>query len=478
MPGKIDLKKVNRRKKMKKLWIVLLSVAVTVAFAMPVCAADVKFSGSYVIQGYYDNDRALISNGGASVSNVWQRLRLQADFKVQEGLSFTTRADIMQTVWGSARGSTPATYSPYSYLLAQQPPGVSSEDQNIKFTHAYVSANIFGGLLRAGYQTQAKFGTDWGDSGEAYYGPRVRYDYPIGPWTLIALWDKIEGSEYYTPTGPAQNVGNPAYQVEASADKYVGAFIYDWGKGNTGLLIYYYNITSLAAPAPYGIDGKIQIWIFDPYVKAQLGPVYFEAEVVYITGKERAWESGADKPDVSRSGWSGYVSATYDFAPMYAGLALMYSEGQDPAKTDSTVGSGGGSDFNPCLMLFNFDLGRWEGGYGNPAYGSYATMDNGIQNAQMLQVFFGVKPVPKLDVKASFTIAQADQNGAAPVGTSWQSKNYGNELDVTATYKIYDNLSYMVGFGYLWAGDYWKGTNSQAQISNDYLVTHKLTLSF
>ena len=36
----------------------------------------------------------------------------------------------------------------------------------------------------------------------------------------------------------------------------------------------------------------------------------------------------------------------------------------------------------------------------------------------------------------------------------------------------------MVGFAYLWAGDYWKGTNSANMIDNDYLVTHKLTLTF
>jgi hypothetical protein len=83
--------------------------------------------------------------------------------------------------------------------------------------------------------------------------------------------------------------------------------------------------------------------------------------------------------------------------------------------------------------------------------------------------------MPKLDVKASYTVAQADKDGSA---TGWQSKNYGNELDITATYKIYDNLSYMVGFAYLWAGDYFKGTSSTAAVDNDYLVTHKLTLTF
>ncbi|HUH65860.1 MAG TPA: hypothetical protein VLZ07_05455 [Syntrophales bacterium] len=467
---------------MKKLWIVLLSVALIAAFAMPVCAADVKFSGSYVAQGYYDNNRALVSTGGASVMNVWQRLRLQADFKVQEGLSFTTRADIMQKVWGAAR-STNATGGPSS-TAGNGLNGVGdAEDENIKFTHAYVSANIWGGLLRVGYQTQAKFGTDFGDSGEQYYGPRVRYDYPIGPWTLIALWDKIEGSQYYSPLGPAGNIGASSYQVDQQADKFVGAFMYDWGKGNAGLLVYYYQVASTAGnnPNPATDTGyKSNYWIFDPYVKAQFGPAYFEAEVIWITGKAKAFESAtASGPDIDRSGWEAYGSLTYDFAPMYAGLTVVWVQGDDPGTTDKNeAGAGGGTDFNPCLMLFNYDLGRWEGGYGNPAYLGTATpasMQGGINNALLGQVFVGMKPVPKLDIKASYTVAQADQNGSS---TGWQSKNYGSEFDITATYKIYDNLSYMVGFGYLWAGDYWKGTNAAAQIDNDYLITHKLTLSF
>jgi hypothetical protein len=36
----------------------------------------------------------------------------------------------------------------------------------------------------------------------------------------------------------------------------------------------------------------------------------------------------------------------------------------------------------------------------------------------------------------------------------------------------------MVGFGYLWAGNAFQGSNSSAKIDNDYLVTHKLTLTF
>jgi hypothetical protein len=36
----------------------------------------------------------------------------------------------------------------------------------------------------------------------------------------------------------------------------------------------------------------------------------------------------------------------------------------------------------------------------------------------------------------------------------------------------------MLGFGYLMTGDYFKGTSDANQVTNDYLVINKLTLTF
>lgn len=455
---------------MKKLWIVLLSVALIMAFTLPAAAVDVKFSGSYVIQGYYENNRILSKDGGMSLMNTWQRLRLQTDFKVQEGLSLTVQADIMDKIWGASRAAavTPGNVSNIFNLPN------NDEDENIHFNQVYVSANLGGGLFRAGYQRQGQFGTAFGDYGDYAYGPRVRYDYVIGPWTLIALYDKTEATQYYSSLGPAGNIGNNLYQVDNQQDAYVLAFIYDWGKGNAGLL-YKHLVDSRNAgtnPNPATDAGYKRLWeIFDPYVKAQIGPVYVEAEGFYLTGKTKKYETAGNGTDQTKDGYSAYVTATYDFAPMYAGITLVFVAGDDIGTTDKDeAGWPGMIDFNPCLMLWNFDLSRWNGGMG----ANNVNLIAGITNAQVAQVFVGVKPMPKLDIKASYTTANADKD--AVVGQI--SKNYGSEFDITATYKIYDNLSYMVGFGYLWAGDYWKGANAAINVDNDYLVTHKLTLTF
>jgi hypothetical protein len=74
---------------------------------------------------------------------------------------------------------------------------------------------------------------------------------------------------------------------------------------------------------------------------------------------------------------------------------------------------------------------------------------------------------------ASLSYSTADKKPKDFVGGS-----YGLEVDVTGTYKITNNLSYMLGVGYLFTGDYFKGTAGTSQVSDDYMIINKLTLTF
>jgi hypothetical protein len=439
---------------MRKFWIVLLSIGLIVAFTMPVCAADVKFSGSYVAQGYYENNRSFKDPEGSSFANMWQRLRVQTVFQVQEGLSLTTRFDAMEKIWGAARQSATAG------IDSGAP---TAENDNLKFELAYVTFNLPVGQFDVGYQTQSVFGTSFAD-GDSVYGPRVKYTLVTGPITWLAIWDKVEGQKAYSTSGPA---GTPA-ETDSDQNKYDVAFMYNWGKGNAGLLFIFLNDSSTSS-AGY----KRQWYVFDPYVKANFGPVYIEAEALYVAGKTRKYEDGVAGTDLKKGSLSAYAMAMGTFGPVYAGLAGVWVPGDNDATDDKDkAGYPGSNAFQPCLMLFNYDLSRWNGNFGSGSVvgGGGAA---GITNAQVLHAFGGIKPIPAMDVKLSYTYAKADK-----VVTNWVSKTYGHEVDLTATYKIYDNLSYMIGGGYIFVGDFWKGTNASAQIKNDYLLTHKLTLTF
>jgi hypothetical protein len=97
-----------------------------------------------------------------------------------------------------------------------------------------------------------------------------------------------------------------------------------------------------------------------------------------------------------------------------------------------------------------------------------------MQNAWFFQGKVGVRPMPKLDIMGSVSYANADKKPTA----EWLHNSYGWEVDVTGTYKITNNLSYMLGFGYLFTGDYFKGQVETNQLTNDYIVLNKLTLTF
>ena len=96
-----------------------------------------------------------------------------------------------------------------------------------------------------------------------------------------------------------------------------------------------------------------------------------------------------------------------------------------------------------------------------------------MSNAWFAQGNIGFRPMAALDIKASVAYAVADK----PV--DMMQNKYGWEFDLTGTYKITNNLSYMLGAGYWWVGDYYKGTTDyNRDLSNNYLLINKLTLTF
>jgi len=97
-----------------------------------------------------------------------------------------------------------------------------------------------------------------------------------------------------------------------------------------------------------------------------------------------------------------------------------------------------------------------------------------MYNAWFFQLRGGVKPIDKLDIMASVSYANADKKPTA----QWLYNDYGYEVDLAATYKITNNLSYMLGAGYLFTGRYYRGESDGNSVSNDLLVLNKLTLTF
>jgi hypothetical protein len=452
---------------MKRFWLVLLSIGLVLAFSASAMAVDVKFSGSFYAAGMYlDKTTFLKDTGvdGPSTAFYFQRLRVQTDFIVSPGLSLITRFNAMERAWGAPRSLTGTS-------LDLDSAGTPAENENIAFDWAYIQYASPIGIFTVGYQNNGAWGTVFGDS--SIPRGKIGWSMQMGGWTALAQIVK-----FYDNSKTAINP--TAVTTDLDDDQYIVGAIYNWKSGEAGLRYSLYRNAIFRTLGGLG-SSLFELNSVQPYVKAKFGPVAIQAELDYYWGYEKA-EDGHEADGVfrgRRQAFNFFADAVADFNIFYAGATFAYLSGDDPTTpTTSNIeggsylgyggATGGGIDWNPCLIMFNFERTYWAGSI--PGYGD----SNGspMQNAWFFQGRGGVRPIAALDIMASVSYAFADQKP-----TGFLNKTYGTEIDVTAAYKITNNLSYMLGIGYLFTGDYYKGTTTNS-VKDDYLLINKLTLTF
>jgi len=499
---------------MKKLWIVLLSLALVAAFCMPAAAVDVKFSGSYYVAGDYYSDLDMADSGAylgsttvpahfvlnpetgvieeveavtterrgrdRSTAFFRQRLRIQTEFVVSPGLSLITRFDALEKIWGDnnwsgGRGNTLSR--PHNITN-----NTTKEQENIEFEQAYIQYMSKVGLWWVGYAPHDFWGTTFGDSTQTQ--ALVQWILPLNQnWTI--------GAKYFKTYEGSSSLFNGARGNDSDDNAYVGIASYKNENLEGGLKVAYRRLANnkdglqsqtTQVGVPFAtVDG----WLLTPYFKGQFGPVTVQSELEYWNGDI---EFDSDDPDGNRDAdmemWAFYADAKVDLGPAYVGGRFVYASGQDYDRNKIT-----GSNFNPAfeacwggvdlrqtLILWNDDVTNWAGN----VWG----LGPGVKNAFFYQVYGGYK-WDKFNFFASLAYAKADEAWAFDAGNPYEvdDDDYGYELDVTATYSITNNLKYMVGAGYLWTGDYFKGKAKHGSpaghdVDDIYLITNKLTLTF
>jgi hypothetical protein len=525
---------------MKKFWVVLLSLGLLMAFAMPAAAVDVKFSGSYYAMGWYVDNPSMLDKGAPAdtatttswatnskrSSSAWysQQFRLTTEFQVVEGLKLVTRIDALEKKWGdqSWAGATGETQSRTNAGYATGTAGNAKIQENIEFERAYLDFNVPFGKFQVGYMQFLTWGTDFLNTPLSAGG--IRYYFSQGPVMVVAAIEKR--AEYLGLAGGKLGAKNTAVASggsgylgdgsDADKDVYDLGGIYKFGAGEAGLLYQY--VRSSQYKTQYNNGYLTQISGLFPYAKLTFGNFFIEGEYAYGFGNLRSYEnnnqasnarvgaagtlSNGMAQDVSVTAQNLFLHGKVDFKPAYAGLQFIYMSGDDNSNSDKISGGLGSLlqanyGFNRTLMMWNSDYGDNMNAMGgnaagtNPRTGVPYTVGQFMDNVWFYQAYVGVKPMPKMDIKLAFSMANADKKPKSDVGATgsagyyngavvreYVSSDYGKELDLTASYKIYDNLTYMIGAGYLWTGDYFKGYESGVSVANNYLLSHKLTLNF
>jgi len=457
---------------MKKLWLFLLSLGLVMAFSVSAFAADVKFSGEYYAAGLYLNhvdlrDEAPGTVFTRSTAFFYQRLRLGTDFVVSPCLRLVTRMDIMERTW---EPDSEAYYDTGSY------------DRNLDFDMAYIDYTSPIGLFQVGYMLDYAWGTIWGKRTTGPTAGQIKYVLPFNfgntGLKLVAVYAKEEENDYFVDnTGVVAN--------DRDYDSYRVGPIFDW-KGNNfsgeaGVLFIYNQVrqyrtlplTPLTAPF------KQDMYVVQPYFKAKAGPVTMQGEINYAWG-DRDFETPL-VDDQAINSFTAWLDADAKFGIVSIGGSLAFVQGQDPDDTDEINNAlTGGRDWDPCLIMFNNTTANsWVGQvrtYTNN--GAYMTGPIGeMKNAWFVQGRIGVTPIPKLTFTGSLSYAGTHESPVNALGNEYDD-DYGWELDITGTYKITNNLSYMLGGAYFWTGDYFQAGYDTNDLTDDYMIINKLTLNF
>jgi hypothetical protein len=458
---------------MKKLLFGFLAVGLIMSFAMTASAQpNIKASGQLYIYGTYADNQKLLKDGD-SRSNIGNRLRMQFEIQIQEGLKLTTRFDAMERAWGE-NSVAPA---PNPGTSAWAGAAAATTERNISWERAYVTFNALYGVFDVGFQESRAWGTcAFCDDNDM-----------MGPWTFGLEYEKSTyqdgGSGASSGEGSGQGGANLG-GTDNDHDIYHIFAIYRWATGQAGLR---YELDRDATDgkfgalsagntrvAFYGTPGLTSVeWVstfheISPYLQWVSGPFSIEFELRYIFGKT---EYNGSTQDVDRKGYSLYLNPKYTAGAFYGGLEYAWITGDDPATTDKNeAGVPGGWSWSPFLIFGNFWNVKYQGSLGT---GATAGVGSRETNVMMFKPYVGWKVNPQLELVAAFGWLKADQK---PAG--YQSDDYGREFDIYATYKLYNNLSYTVGFGYFWTGDYFKGTSATTNIENSYTIMNALNFTF
>jgi hypothetical protein len=506
---------------MKRFWLVLLTLGLVMAFSASAFAVDVKVSGEYYAAGLYLNKTTLndarwgYDRTNPSTAFYFQRLRVGTDFVLSPSLKLVTRFDAMERIWGGQR-SAPGYQGSYPTSA-----GTRAESENIAFDLLYIDYTSPIGLFRVGYQPDYEWGTVFDNRTTGPTAGIITYGIMAGPITAIAQYSKENDMS-------KSAVNTYATTTDSDHDSYRLGVIYNFNtsqaKGEFGGLFLWerdaankpFNGSPTfpwlpVPPLPFSPSYTYLTNAYKviPYFKAKIGPVALQGEFEYTFGDAMKWEDGDgvsnpyglyNSANVSIGAISVFLDATATFGSVYVGGSFAYLSGDDPNTNDKLEGTNSmasvntaGLDWNPCLIMFNNEVvNNWVGGISGH---SNSQVGGEMSNAWFFQGRVGVKPTVQSDIVLSVSYATADKKadpklhsltnsvigGPYYSTTQYGNGSYGLEVDLTGTYKITNNLSYMLGAGYLFAGDYYKGYDyprANYKIVDDYMIINKLTLSF
>src|SRR3972149_3748774 len=513
---------------MKKILMIFLAFLMIAACILPArqCgAADTTFYGTYRVRLFNTNNAADYSNEGAkfysgngsSTTNVapagvsapfsngtnykgttdnnsWidQRFRLAVESKVSDKLRGFVQLEIGNTagadsshIWGSgAAGNTNSTCT----IPAGGGSCTTTSDQNNRLNarQYYLSFNLSDVRVKAGRQL---FG-DAPDGGQSFMVTDDNQYYGLIDGGLILI-SQVDG--FFVTTQKTQDPFNLLFgyakltetsagstTIDASdkdSDLYIMQGIYTQPDTMTAAGYFVYNRDRTGV----GTTGTNTPWWLGGSVEKKFDQINLKAHIAYKGGK---WEKGCQPgscgipaggaaDDLKYSAYAIDVDASMPYSPATTvGVAFGMGSG-DSSETNTTdkdftaVAGSYGNQLGVRPAIF-FDRGEvFNGGASlNTTYSN--SIDNTtLGNITFIQLYGIYKESEELTVTGLFAHFRNTENKRTMTSTTsreWESK-LGNEIDLTAVYKLYKELSIVGQIAWFMPG---KGITSYKDQAGNY----------
>jgi len=427
---------------MKKLTTIFLAAALVFAVAGQASATALETSGEFrarfwYLKNYVANEKS---------TEFWdQRLRLNLDWPIAEGVKLHARADLMEGLWGDnvLTETTPAAVAGQpvpAKTYAASPnsrPAVAWDQINLMFVVPSTPLTVTVGRQLAHWGAGVFVSQDNRD--------RFKVTAKFGDVTALYTYDKY--TEIFALHDQASLDDRRQHSVGAIGK--VAGF-------NLGLI--YGMILDNTNPA---VD--VTLNAVDAYAMGKVGPADLKAEVAYAFGKNDL----TGGTDVDLTGLIAYLGASVPAGPVTVGAEFGYAAGD---KTSSTTKNEAAlkhdyqSPFWSVILFNNFD---YDGFAGESRSGA---TDTGLANAMAGKLSVTAAPVKGLTIYGAAVYATRDQVAKGA------DKPMGTEIDLVATYAITETVNLTVGGGYLMAGDFYN--NGPKDIENPWGAVCAFTTKF
>jgi len=423
---------------MKKLMVIGIALFAAFMFVVPASATTLELGGYYRIEGRWQDSPNLDKDNDDGGARWRMRFRFTPALIVSDALRFDFKADIFDgTTFGTFKNKT---------STAKENTGTY-----IDVDRAWMTVTTSFGKFAGGRMAGGSWGLTFGDDNEDY--DRIRFDTKFGNVsTGVIVQKNVERDSN-------ESGDSIPGQVDADTDVYYAYGLYGADFGKIGLLGAFQNgkSTTTADTTKYALL---------PYFDTKFGNFGVRGELAWATGDTDPDAAAAATTDIEELMWNLEADVTFGAFKFTAGYAWVQgdaSAADTKSQEANQVYGGIGDDWDLLVVLMDVDT--FINGH---AYGSFPA---------------GVKLwYAQLDWKANktwnfwTTIGGATAQNTGQYGVNASDK-MGTEIDVNAQWAVMKNLKFLVRFGYLDAGDFWKSTGI-TNLDNTYSAYQQWTLSF